>query len=73
MSVWRPIESAPRDRTILVWNGDVCVAAWCDCGKVWMATVEGLPAHGPVSYDDPIHLDGVTHWMPLPEPPEPNK
>lgn len=55
---WQPIESAPKDGTkILVWNGYPSVAFW-----------------GPYStwddgdwHDD---IDGVTHWMPILDPPE---
>ena len=55
---WQPIETAPKDGTkILVWNDYPSVAFW-----------------GPFStwddgdwHDD---IDGVTHWMPILDPPE---
>lgn len=33
-------------------------------------TANNHPANGPVSLDDDEPIGGVTHWMPLPEPPQ---
>lgn len=63
---WQPIETAPRDGSILGWNrlDGVLVYRPVNYGSnkqfaSWAAEFdcEGLA-------DDP------THWMPLPEPPE---
>jgi hypothetical protein len=56
MSEWKPIETAPRDGArILVWP-------FGDNGTIKMIWSDDL-------LDKPYWLDGVTHWMPLPEPP----
>jgi hypothetical protein len=55
---WRPIKTAPDER-ILVWDGDMIHLAWLD-NEIW----QGAPYPG----DEP--LSGVTHWLPLPEPPQ---
>ncbi len=62
MSEWQPIETAPRDGTeILTYRsvGLMAVATWLDpwdAGSDWTVT-------------DGAQLIGVTHWMPLPDPP----
>lgn len=68
MSQWQPVESAPKDGTlILAFLPEsalmkIVFARWDDEFACW--------------YDDkgesafPIDVE-VTHWMPLPEPPEP--
>ena len=73
---WQPIETAPKDRTILVYgqpsnlkvNGDVLVTyrAPLVCTAAWdelddAYVVTGGSWLGP--FVDP------THWMPLPKPP----
>lgn len=66
---WQPIETAPKDKDILVFVSDgeysqVDIANWQEYypdGFNWAAArcVDGL------------HLGGtVTNWMPLPEPPK---
>lgn len=75
MSGWQPIETAPKDRRILLY-GHIDPNAPFD-GLIWTAP---RPFSG---YWDEIDeawcCDGstwkgpfmkVTHWMPLPEPPE---
>jgi hypothetical protein len=70
---WQPIETAPRQKVILLW------AVTSDDPPNWkMAT-----GHCALAYDPPHEIewtwDGYrlrswdvnpTHWMPLPEPPE---
>ncbi len=65
MTDWKPIETAPRDGTfILTWGDDdrgagdqYVVSAWSTRGKEWYSPLSDAP------------MEGVTHWMPLPENP----
>ena len=62
MSEWLPIESAPKDGTMIL--------AWVPDGRmmIWRADLlwRGL------SNRTPEHLQfPATHWMPLPSPPDP--
>jgi len=74
---WQPIETAPRDGPVDVWNGKwrTADAFWaiptydaddypvgCWCCEEWHGTYEHL-------YNAPIEPQ-PTHWMPLPEPPD---
>jgi hypothetical protein len=57
---WQPIETAPKDRSILVYGCDsYCVVWWYASRKSW---TDG----------DYIWANGEqwTHWMQLPDPPE---
>lgn len=63
-AAWRPIETAPRDGTVvLVWKepgfrtAPICAAFWCD-------DVDAL-----VSAEDRSRVWKTTHWQPLPEAP----
>lgn len=73
MTDWKPIETAPKDKAILV-----C----CDSGAVFAVR------WGPLADDEWVILGGSdmdyrdqqgrlmrkrvpTHWMPLPDPPKP--
>jgi hypothetical protein len=68
---WQPIETAPKDGTrVLVYNGDIYVAAWEDSSmslkikKGWVyACVATNWNYYEVVYEP-------THWMPLPNSPE---
>lgn len=76
MTGWRPIETAPRDGTrLLLWNGDH-VLGWFETAIEFTTRVNdwvsGLASAA--GYDagfDRVH--GVTHWMPLPDPPAPDQ
>ena len=60
---WQPIETAPKDATVLIGDaGGVHVAFW------WETTTgySGWTVCGPA----PQEQFNPTHWMPLPEPPE---
>lgn len=70
MTEWQPIESAPKDRPILVWGppeddspkqirAQCVVAFWCACLSEW---------HLADADEEPTWI-GITHWMPLPDPP----
>lgn len=59
---WQPIESAPKDREVLLLDPEVgvCMGAYYS-GKYWTTVcVRG----GEDDFSEP------THWMPLPEPPK---
>lgn len=70
---WQPINTAPKDGTrILVYNGDgMHVAAWEESTmtlkekKNWVYASYSL---GGWNYYEVV--DGVTHWMSLPDPPK---
>jgi hypothetical protein len=65
---WQPIETAPRDGTVIDlwfvgdWNCRMPDAEWSESLGAWF--VRGRHSS---------YLDGplITHWMPLPAPPEP--
>jgi hypothetical protein len=60
MIEWQPIETAPKDGTVvLLWDGEY-VTQGTHFGGMW------LP-HGECDFAGPNWLP--THWMPLPEPP----
>ena len=72
--MWKPIESAPKDGTHILlweqWGTDPFVGWWC-MGS-WSASHEHVDAEG--GWDGAVVVDRiecpVTHWMPLPEPPQ---
>ena len=69
-ATWQPIERAPVDGTLIdVWcsgkafcdSGRFTSVSWSKLHKKW---TKGGNGHGS------DYLIGVTHWMPLPKPPE---
>ena len=67
MSEWQPIESAPKDGAYILayWHNEF--GKWYGV-LVWSPDYEGWavePHFEPISEENTI-----THWMPLPEPPE---
>jgi hypothetical protein len=62
---WHPIETAPKEsRAILVWTPryqNIYAVNWDALSKWWVIWGGGLRGLN----DEP------THWMPLPQPPEP--
>ena len=75
MSEWQPIETAPKDGTrVLVFGfgDDFEVVRWTpDAGLI----APGLPFNRTgawkTSQDGWLLPNEVTHWMPLPPPPQP--
>jgi hypothetical protein len=70
-AAWQPIETAPRDRHVLVTDGSsVEKAKW---GYLWLAT---QTVDGKTEYIHGFHASHsvspilATHWVPLPKPPE---
>lgn len=75
---WQPIETAPKDGTrIMLWEqySDVpFVGWWLDRG--WTVSHEHVDAEGGwegAIVVDAIHQEMITHWMPLPIPPQVTK
>lgn len=72
MTDWRPIETAPKDGTLILVAGPkmgvmfdataITVVAWG--GFEWKPMVGGWQA-----YEDSLEDAQPTHWMPLPDPP----
>ena len=58
-SKWQPIETAPKGEQVLV--------LWLDGRAISSSTLCRYP-HG---WDWEHSVESPTHWMPLPEPPEP--
>lgn len=66
---WLPIESAPKDGTLIL---------ACDSRiQEWMLVVSweqdtDMPMYGWMTLDGTgYHDESLTHWMPLPAPPQP--
>lgn len=77
--MWQPIETAPRDGSnVIVWDNESrlpAVASWHWFGDMelmqgcWEADKAIYYADYSKVYDN-LDTRHVTHWMPLPEPPE---
>jgi hypothetical protein len=58
MNNWQPIETAPKDGTVvLIWSPSRGACAAWKKGRGWH-TEPGV-----------YHVSRPTHWMPLPDPP----
>src|SRR5665213_2977326 len=68
-SQWQPIETAPKDQTVMVWWGEGC---WWG-RKSRTIPVGAVFPKGPyawtVKFGDGLRVADPTHWMPLPQPP----
>lgn len=61
MSEWKPIESAPKNESILLnVGGKILVGHYKLMWQAWQAEY---------SHDDNGSIPEPTHWMPLPAPP----
>jgi hypothetical protein len=80
---WQPIETAPKDKSILAWDGELVLLVWwdakfdhddeamraCDYEKT---IYRGAWTDGRVEdwgMETNRHYN-PTHWMPLPQPPK---
>lgn len=73
MTVWKPIETAPKDRWVMLYsqNDGVHIGHW-DPNFDWWNRETARPGWTDGSRnvcDELEELENVTHWMPLPEPP----
>lgn len=71
---WQPIDTAPKDRDIIVcgrYDGP-CVVRWNEYTRRWRGVFQGFPAiQGQGDTWTEYHETGpVTHWMPMPNPPK---
>lgn len=64
MSEWQPINTAPIDKAILVWNGAFTIAHYNSAYNFWVG--HGLGTEDTRSFDN----FPPTHWVSLPEPPK---
>lgn len=74
MSEWRPIETAPKDAEVLVWDGArVWIAAHDGFGECWSSrsafALDDRAGDDAGFYIADADEAGLTHWMPLPDPP----
>lgn len=71
MSTWRPIETAPSAKPILVTDGKVIVVVEKgDCaGRPWPDPV----GFGGYEWEFDFDWEDLTHWMPLPPAPVVNQ
>ena len=72
MSEWKPIETAPVGKAVLIWDGKHhSIAEQSDWRPGdWLGLIEGdSPWCGDSSTGGLCHVF-PTHWMPLPEPPK---
>ncbi len=71
MSDWRPIETAPKDGTRIIIFGSVTDME-PEPRMGWWGDYDAAGELGEPLWvdDDGSEIEGATHWMPLPSPPE---
>jgi hypothetical protein len=71
---WQPIETAPKDGTqLLLWeqyDAEPFIGYWHGRRDRWAASTTYYDTDGNACVVDRVCSDGVTHWMPLPPPPQ---
>jgi hypothetical protein len=67
ISKWQPIETAPRDGTpFLCFTPDDDFSSQTGIDLIWYEpSIKTYTMDG----DNEVPFAGITHWMPLPEPP----
>lgn len=67
---WQPIETAPKDGTLILgWDTKVMRGKGAACVMLW-ARNETTQKHEWMNFWNAYRVDGPTHWQPLPQPPE---
>ena len=66
MSKWKPIDTAPKDGTLILTYSKNCraeyaVSYWCEYDEEWLTDFRQKGAEQQV---------GAEYWMPLPKPPK---
>ncbi|KGQ19944.1 hypothetical protein LF41_2451 [Lysobacter dokdonensis DS-58] len=57
---WQPIETAPKDAVVMVWNGDfITMGRYWSQRKCWIDYAD----------EGDEFTDPPTHWQPLPQAP----
>lgn len=65
---WQPIETAPEDTPVLIFDGNmICVAEF---SKYWKGHAGDWDCVGAGGYEWDNTFDNPTHWMPLPDAPK---
>ena len=67
MSEWQPIETAPRDKRVLIWSGQEMYCAHWSRNPMTRDVAWSVAEWGT---EGEQALVKATHWMPLPEPPK---
>lgn len=67
MAEWQPIETAPRDGTVILGFDSGVIAAMCFVKPIF----GGIPAWelADLAWPNESMSAYPTHWMPIPEPP----
>ena len=72
---WQPIETAPKDGRCLLlieckYETEPFIGSWSERRGKWFASTTHYDTDGNACVIDKVYSDGVSHWMPLPPPPE---
>lgn len=71
--MWRPIETAPKDGTLLLlWEeheDEPFIGFWYEHRARWVASTTHYDTDGNACVIDRVWSEGVAHWMPLPTAP----
>lgn len=70
---WQPIETAPRDEMILVIHQQLGMIQAELCTAMLESPAEErheFPWDSPAGQGSWLYSKDITHWMPLPEPPQ---
>lgn len=70
---WQPIETAPKDEVVLVMHRYLgVIQATCYSSMLENAekAYRDFPWSSPADEEEWIYTKDLTHWMPLPEPPQ---